>query len=169
MIGRTSLSELTAHVNLVPQAIIKEPVSAVAQRINVDPEHGEDSFDRYEGIAIVLDGSLQCALMHYDGHPADTFTIYLPFAIRDLNQISELIARNHRRTRYSEKANLVAEEGRSSFVSRDCIYPELCGTPRSVGSMQPRPRRSFADQFHDFSYRPKGFGDPERQALVHCT
>jgi hypothetical protein len=31
--------------------------------------------------------------MHYTGHPKDTSTIYLPFNIRDVDEISALISR----------------------------------------------------------------------------
>ena len=93
MIGQISLRDLTAQVELIPQAIIKEPVRAVARRLNVDYERGCDDFDLYEGIGIILDGRQKFALMHYQGHPANTFTIYLPHGIRDVGRITKMISR----------------------------------------------------------------------------
>jgi hypothetical protein len=76
----------------VPQAIIAEAVSDFARRFGSDVEAGKDDFDEYEGVAAWLD-DLPFTVMHYRGHPKNTSTIYLPFDIHDVKEITDMICR----------------------------------------------------------------------------
>jgi hypothetical protein len=64
----------------------------LAKRLGSDVEKGNDDLDEFYGAAVWLD-ELPVVVMHYRGHPADTSTIYLPFEIKDVNEISSIISR----------------------------------------------------------------------------
>ena len=92
MIKPAPLQDLIHEVEFVPQAILAETVGDVAKRVGWKVESGTDDFDEYSGAAARIDG-LPFALMHYRGHPEDTSTIYLPFDIRDIDEITAIVAR----------------------------------------------------------------------------
>ena len=74
---------------LVPQAIVDRPLGYFAERFRLDIVRGHDDFDNFEAAAIeVADGHLIIELKHYAGYPENTTTIYLPFEIRGLPQVT---------------------------------------------------------------------------------
>lgn len=77
--------------SLVPQAVIGKPVSYFENNMKLHFVRDHDEFDDYEGAAFRLNGRLVFTIMHYKGHPRDTTTVYLPYAISDINQITETI------------------------------------------------------------------------------
>lgn len=82
----------------IPQAILNEPVSVVAQRLGAKVQEGSDDFDFYLGAAGALDdfpglGKVPFTVMHYRGHPDGTTTIYLPFNIQGIARITEIISK----------------------------------------------------------------------------
>lgn len=91
MINPTKLDSLFETAEFVPQAIIGQPITTIVRRLDVDFERGYDDLDSYEGIGLMLNNELPFALMHYKGHPEDTFTIYLADQIRDVDQITHII------------------------------------------------------------------------------
>jgi hypothetical protein len=82
----------------IPQAILNEPVDALARRFGLKIEEGTDDFDYFYGTAASIDdfpllGDTPFAVMHYKGHPDNTATIYLPFDIKDVSTITDIISR----------------------------------------------------------------------------
>lgn len=90
MIKSLPLKKLLHEIEFVPQAIISEPVVELAKRYGGEIEKGADDFDFYEGSGALIDGT-PFAIMHYQGHPKLTSTIYLPFDIQDVKEISKII------------------------------------------------------------------------------
>lgn len=90
MIHPVPLDVLEREVELVPQAVIRRPIG-FARALGFEPVEGEDDFDRYQGLALELDG-LAFALKHYAGHPDGTTTLYLPRTVHDLEEISGCVA-----------------------------------------------------------------------------
>ena len=91
MLRPADLPGLLEKIELTPQAVISQSVFDLARRFDSPIEKGTDDFDHYYGTAFLLDDHLPFALMHYEGHPKDTSTIYLPQKIKDLNEITKLI------------------------------------------------------------------------------
>jgi len=85
------MAELSG-VDLVPQAIVRRPISFFARKFgNFVEDH--DDLDIYEGAAFNLDDDLCFAMKRYRGYPADTTTIYLPNEIRTVDEIAAVISR----------------------------------------------------------------------------
>jgi hypothetical protein len=82
------LPALLAEDEFIPQAIVKEPVERFASPKNIVSD--VDDLDRYEGIGFYL-GRIPFTIMHYDGHPPNTSTIYLPHRIDDVDKITRLV------------------------------------------------------------------------------
>jgi len=79
-------------VDLVPQAIIRQPISFFAWKFhNFVEDH--DDLGMYEGAAFKLDDDLCFAIKRYYGYPADTTTIYLPNDIRTVDEIAVALPR----------------------------------------------------------------------------
>jgi hypothetical protein len=81
------------QIDLVPHAVIRKPVSYFQKLLGVKFFKLHDELDAYEGAAFSLDDGLPLALRHYHGHPADTTTVYLARELRDIGEISRIIAR----------------------------------------------------------------------------
>src|SRR4051812_28094743 len=77
------------QVDLSPQAVLKQPVSFFARFGNVT--YGRDDLDEFEGGSFLLDNNLLFAIMHYNGHPPGTSTIYLPASINNVEVITRLV------------------------------------------------------------------------------
>ena len=92
MIKPGSLHQAIQEREFVPQAILAEEIYSLAERIHSKVEKGKDSLDFYMGTAGWLDGLL-FTVMHYRGHPPSTSTIYLPFEIHDVNEITKILSR----------------------------------------------------------------------------
>ena|SRR5258708_16591511 len=103
MIKPAALHKLIREYEFVPQAIIEEPVLELARRFGSEVEKGHDDFDEYLGAAAWLDGT-PFAVMHYKGHPKNTSTIYLPFEINDVNDITEIVSRIASELKLAEKS-----------------------------------------------------------------
>jgi hypothetical protein len=93
MIKQAPLKEMIYKFEFVPQAIVALPVHEIVQDLGWDVEKGHDDLDEYFGAAALLDGVQPFTVMHYKGHPDYTSTIYLPFDIRDIGKITDLITR----------------------------------------------------------------------------
>ena len=101
MIKPYPLSQLTAEVDLVPQALISGSLPDLAKQYGWSLEQGHDDLDSFIGAAFHLalslhpefDGRTPFALMRYKGHPPATATIYLPFQVQDENAIAKGIGR----------------------------------------------------------------------------
>lgn len=92
MIKSEPLHELLARFEFVPQAIVAVPVYELVKRYGGEIEKGTDDFDSYEGSGASLQG-MPFTVMHYRGHPEHTSTIYLPFEIQDVKQITAAIGK----------------------------------------------------------------------------
>ncbi len=77
-------------IEWIPQAIISRPVSYFERHFGYQFVQGSDDLDDYEEATFLLNG-LPVALMHYRGYPKDTTTVYLPFGLRDVAQILQVI------------------------------------------------------------------------------
>lgn len=91
MINKVTLSDLAQREELVPQAIINESLENLAKRNHVMLDYGHDDLDEYRGFAAEIVDGFEFAVLHYKGHPKNTFTIYLPKSITDLNEITNNI------------------------------------------------------------------------------
>ncbi len=92
MFQQIPLEEL-AGTELLAQAIIARPISYFSDALGIQIAKGVDDFDEFEGAALRLNGNLPFALKHYAGHPDETTTIYLPYTINDVAQITAIIRR----------------------------------------------------------------------------
>jgi hypothetical protein len=79
------------NVELIPQAVIRKPVSFFEKQLGVHFVEGHDDLDTYRGVAFSLNGTVPFALKHYRGHPPQTTTVYLSMKIHDVQKISKLI------------------------------------------------------------------------------
>ncbi|EJW13386.1 hypothetical protein A33M_3806 [Rhodovulum sp. PH10] len=86
------LKKLLEREPLVPQAIVGEAIDLLAKHAGFPLESGQDDFDCYDGAGFELDG-MPFALMRYQGHPADSSTIYLPRHLRDVADITAAVHR----------------------------------------------------------------------------
>ena len=76
---------------LVPHAVIKKPIKYFTEGYQVYTVCNCDDLDYYEGASLNLPDGMEYALKTYRGVPQDTTTIYLPFELRDLDQITNKI------------------------------------------------------------------------------
>jgi hypothetical protein len=81
------------NIELIPQAIIKKPISYFDGRFGIRVVSDRDDFDEYQGAALSLNGKLRFALKHYAGYPPDTTTIYLAREFSDVQEITGIVAR----------------------------------------------------------------------------
>jgi hypothetical protein len=96
-----SLSKLLATVELIPQAMLSGAISELAKKHGWTLEAGNDDLDAFVGVAFILppsaraktSGDTPFAIMHYNGHPASTATIYLPFEVQNVATITALVAK----------------------------------------------------------------------------
>jgi hypothetical protein len=86
----TGLQELLSSEDLVPQAVVNNPVQAFAKSVQVDVVTGADDLDEYEGVAFSVDG-VPIAVMRYKGHPPGTSTIYIPRRLSEVKTIGEIL------------------------------------------------------------------------------
>ena len=75
MLTPLKFSEL-GKSDLIPQAIIRKPISYFEKEGRGYFVHDHDALDVFDGVAFLLDG-LPFALMHHRGSPADETTVYL--------------------------------------------------------------------------------------------
>lgn len=92
MLRPIEIKEL-GNIELIPQAIIKKPISYFDGRFGIHVVSDHDDLDAYQGAALSLNGELPFALKHYSGFPPDTTTIYLSGEFRDVQQITGIIAK----------------------------------------------------------------------------
>ena len=83
---------LNAH-ELIPQAVIKQSLESFAREQGYSVHHGVDDLDEYAGIGLSLEESVPFAIMRYKGHPEDTFTIYLPRDLREVDEITKRVSK----------------------------------------------------------------------------
>jgi hypothetical protein len=92
MIKPVPLHMIIDQYEFVPQAIIAETVYELAKRFGSTVEKGHDDLDEYQGTAAWVD-EFPFTVMHHRGHPTDTSTIYLPFEIADVDEITDIVSR----------------------------------------------------------------------------
>jgi hypothetical protein len=92
MLKPISFSQVKKY-ELIPQAILRKPISYFFPISNGYVVQEQDDLDAYEGLAFVLNGDLNFALKHYRGYPKGTTTICLPKEIQDIPAITKIIAR----------------------------------------------------------------------------
>jgi len=92
MIKPFPLSKMVGEHAFVPQALIARPIWDLAKRLGADLETGFDELDKYQGAGAILDNSIPFAVMHYQGHPDDTSTIYLRLELEDVHIIAKIIS-----------------------------------------------------------------------------
>ena len=78
-------------VDFVPQAIVGDGIFELAKRFNFELTKGHDDLDEFYGAAFMLDDFIPFALMHYHGHEKDTSTIYLPYDVDSIDEISKFL------------------------------------------------------------------------------
>lgn len=84
-------------VDLIPEAIVNRPLAIPAYgRFKL--ERGVDDLDAYEGRDLLLSSPdwpepVPVALRRYDGHPPDTFTIYVERRVHDGGRVVDQILR----------------------------------------------------------------------------
>ncbi len=92
MLRPISIKDLD-KTELVPQAVIRKPVSYFQDTLGIKFVESHDDLDVYEAAALSLNGTLPLVLKRYRGHPADTTTIYLSRELRDDAEVSRIIQR----------------------------------------------------------------------------
>jgi hypothetical protein len=83
-------SSLVAGHEFIPQAIIDRPLSYFVERFNLPITKGEDDLDTFESAALEVNG-LVFELKRYAGYPENSTTIYLPYHINKIEEISQLV------------------------------------------------------------------------------
>src|ERR1700719_872170 len=92
MLRPIKIKEL-GNIDLIPQAIIKKPISYFDGRFGIHVVDDHDDFDTYQGAALSLNGELRFALKHYAGYPPGTTTIYLSREFEDVAEITRIVAK----------------------------------------------------------------------------
>ena len=93
MIKPDDLHKMLQAKEFVPQAVLAVDVSHFSNWSNSKLVSDHDDFDEFTGSAFWLDNFMPFTVMHYKGHPPNTSTIYLPFDIKDLDQITDIVYR----------------------------------------------------------------------------
>jgi hypothetical protein len=78
-------------IEWIPQAILRVPVDYFTKKCGLFFFKREDELDEYEGANLQLPDGRPYALRHYKGYPAGTVTIYLPFEVTDVVEISSWV------------------------------------------------------------------------------
>jgi hypothetical protein len=79
------------NVEFVPHAILSVPISYFSE-LGYSVIHSRDSLDEYDGTTFLSEAvHLPIAVRYYEGYPEKTSTVYLPFEIKEVPQISEII------------------------------------------------------------------------------
>jgi hypothetical protein len=78
-------------VEFVPQAILRVPMSYFSE-LGYEVVHSYDDLDEFDGTVIFSTGlKLPVAIRQYSGYPEGTSTIFLPYEIREVGEISDKI------------------------------------------------------------------------------
>ena len=80
-----------AGIHLVPQAIIRKPISYFHDSFGIEVTSDHDDLDEFEGAFLTFNGDWPFALRHYRGHPTDTTTVYLLGRYEDVRTISAMV------------------------------------------------------------------------------
>lgn len=75
----------------VPQAVFDRPISYFAGLLKTGISEGHDDLDYYEGIGFLLKDAIPVVVMHYQGHPVGTTTMYLPFEFDEPALVSAIV------------------------------------------------------------------------------
>jgi hypothetical protein len=87
-----NVAETLEANELIPQAVVRRDVDKLAQDLHVTVAEGVDDFDSYRGLAFKID-DMPFVVLHYQGHPEGTATIYLPYDIRSIPVITQRVSR----------------------------------------------------------------------------
>src|ERR1700723_998768 len=90
---RTISLEDAERYGLIPQAIVKRPVSFFAKVAGADVVKASDDLDHYEGTGLILNEETPFAIKHYRGEPSDTATIFLSHLFSNVDEITAIVAR----------------------------------------------------------------------------
>jgi hypothetical protein len=82
-----------AGADLVPQAIIRKPISYFHDVLRIELTSDHDDLDEYEGALLSFHRAWTFALKHYMEHPGGTTTVYLPREFESVEKISRTIQR----------------------------------------------------------------------------
>ena len=85
-----NVAETLEGNELIPQAVVRRDVDKLAQDLHVTVAAGVDDFDSYRGLAFKID-DMPFVVLHYQGHPEGTATIYLPYDIRSIPVITQRV------------------------------------------------------------------------------
>ena len=92
-IKEIDLKNVLDACELIPQAVIKQSLEKLVGEQGFTLHKGVDGLDEYQGIALSLEDAAPFAIMRYKGHPEDTFTIYLPRDVRELDEITKRVSK----------------------------------------------------------------------------
>jgi hypothetical protein len=87
-----NVAETLEGNELIPQAVVRRDVDKLAEDLHVTVAEGVDDFDSYRGLAFKID-DMPFVVLHYQGHPEGTSTIYLPYDIRSIPVITQRVGR----------------------------------------------------------------------------
>jgi hypothetical protein len=94
MITNLSLNDLSKRADtndLIPQAVLNTPLSYFATKFGMEIEEDTDDLDQFRGAAVLLDDTYPVAIRHYNRHPPDTVTLYLPSDVRRVDEVTTII------------------------------------------------------------------------------
>ena len=86
-------SDRLRQIDFVPQAVVGHPAAYFEKNLRVKMAPGRDDLDEYYGAAFILNNETPFVLRHYQGHPTNTMTIYLPREYQSVDQITEIVSR----------------------------------------------------------------------------
>jgi hypothetical protein len=92
MISTISLYEVLAE-EPIPQAVLRIPFIRFSDQFFEHVVRDNDGLDQFEGLGFSLDNDLHFALMHHRVDDENETTLYLPMAIRDVEDITKLVLR----------------------------------------------------------------------------
>ena len=76
MLRRLPTPTTSGRFDLAPQVVLKRSVADLNRNLGAEFHDGADDLNRYQA-AFFRVGNRVCALIHYDGEPQTTVTIYL--------------------------------------------------------------------------------------------
>jgi hypothetical protein len=87
---KLDVAKTLEDLEFIPQAIVRRDVRKLAKDLHMAVAEGVDDFDSYQGLAFKI-GDMPFAVLHYQGHPKGTVTIYLPYDIRSVPVITQKV------------------------------------------------------------------------------
>jgi hypothetical protein len=91
MKGRSRKTDAST-ITWVPQATIKVPVEVLEKDYGLHFSEGWDDLDIYLGTDLLHVNGQPYVLRHYRGEPLNEVGLYLPFEVRDVNEITKVVS-----------------------------------------------------------------------------